>query len=134
LFLFLWQGLDVKRHNYDLAMADLHADVRITVTDYNNMRTLVHDDITNVSLRQFLNTPRPDWSRVRWINVQVGAAVARSAIQALGAALSARDSDVCSFRTMMPLKLTLPLVWTIPACHNVCTESDAYHLPRLCSQ
>eukprot|EP00775_Hariotina_reticulata_P002620 gene2620-2921_t len=63
-------GLDVKRHNYDLAMAGLHADVRITVIDYNNIRTMVHDNITNVSLQQFLNRPRPEWSKVRWINVQ----------------------------------------------------------------
>lgn len=33
-------------------------------------------DISNAELKDVLRQPRPEWSRVRWVNVQVGAGLA----------------------------------------------------------
>ncbi|KAF6265675.1 cora-like Mg2+ transporter protein-domain-containing protein [Scenedesmus sp. NREL 46B-D3] len=65
------QGLDVKRHNYDSWMGPLlHTTVNVTVTDFDKDQVRVMADISNAELKDVLRQPRPEWSRVRWVNVQ----------------------------------------------------------------
>ncbi|BFZ53699.1 hypothetical protein PYCC9005_000729 [Savitreella phatthalungensis] len=48
---------------------DIHQECNITVTDYCTSRYEVHGPFDNEQFLQFMNIPQPDWSSVRWINV-----------------------------------------------------------------
>eukprot|EP00775_Hariotina_reticulata_P012011 gene12011-12155_t len=66
----LTQGLDLRRHSYDQLLEHLNAPAAITITDYNSKQSQVMRDVDNKSLADALSQPRPEWSKVRWVNVQ----------------------------------------------------------------
>uniref|UniRef100_A0A7S3QLE5 Magnesium transporter n=2 Tax=Dunaliella tertiolecta TaxID=3047 RepID=A0A7S3QLE5_DUNTE len=65
------QGIDFKRKHdeADLLHAALRAQCKITCVDYNASQVALREGITNETLQEFLDAPRPSWSRVRWINI-----------------------------------------------------------------
>eukprot|EP00798_Chlamydomonas_sp_ICE-L_P016298 gene16298-22486_t len=67
------QGIDVKRGDVELdrkMASHLHACVNITVVDYCQSQVKVHPDFGNDGLKTFFEEPRPEWAKVRWINIE----------------------------------------------------------------
>lgn len=58
----------------------LDADCQVTVVDFSQDRIAVHE-LDNTQLVKFLDTPKPDWVKCRWINVN---GLSWDVIQALG--------------------------------------------------
>ena len=44
--------------------------MRITVVDYSAEQAKLYTPMGNEALPLFLSLPRPEWSKVRWINLQ----------------------------------------------------------------
>lgn len=57
-------GVDVN--NLEL---DIHHQCQITVTDYCKSRYHIHGPFGNDAFLQFMDLPKPEWSKIRWINV-----------------------------------------------------------------
>ena len=64
------QGIDVKRHSWDHLTHKIRANVRITVVDYSATQAKLYAPMGNDALPLFLSVPRPEWAKVRWINLQ----------------------------------------------------------------
>lgn len=47
---------------------DLYEYCGITVVDFNDDR-IIQTELDNANLQNFLDEPRPEWAKVRWINV-----------------------------------------------------------------
>ena len=59
-------GVDVQ--NDKTVRLDLVAECAITVVDYNQEKINV-TELVNATLPSFLDQERPEWSKVRWINI-----------------------------------------------------------------
>lgn len=57
-------GVDVN--NLEL---DIYHDCQILVVDYCKERYLVHGPFGNEDFLRFMDSPKPEWSKIRWINV-----------------------------------------------------------------
>ncbi|KAI8818772.1 uncharacterized protein EV422DRAFT_601619 [Fimicolochytrium jonesii] len=61
-------GVDVKRPNPTLE-AIFKSDAAIRVVDYSASRYVYHD-LSRFTLAEFLQSPRPAWVKVRWIDIR----------------------------------------------------------------
>ncbi|KAI9591035.1 hypothetical protein BDF19DRAFT_456664 [Syncephalis fuscata] len=62
-------GVDVRRFEAEVQENSL-ANCKITVVDYSKDKLEVSPTLNNDTFEAFLQKPRADWSKVRWINVE----------------------------------------------------------------
>lgn len=62
-------GIDLSR-SYNKTFEKLISQVTVTCTDYSADKVVVKEGLDNSNLAAFLEVPRPEFSKVRWLNVQ----------------------------------------------------------------
>ncbi|GBF99998.1 hypothetical protein Rsub_12725 [Raphidocelis subcapitata] len=64
-------GLDVTRDavEYEKAYGHIKARASISLTDYSRDKVDIVEGASNAMLPMLLDRPRPEWSRVRWLNI-----------------------------------------------------------------
>lgn len=72
-------GVDTSKPNHGHVMG-LHAECQVTVVDFSQDDIATHE-LDNKQLAKFLDKPKPDWVKCRWINVN---GLSWDVIQALG--------------------------------------------------
>ncbi|CAG8545861.1 8089_t:CDS:10 [Paraglomus occultum] len=58
-------GVDVNSMDFN----DIDAKCRIFCADFSKSKYAIDENLTNSTIKSFLKKKRPDWSKVRWINV-----------------------------------------------------------------
>lgn len=85
-------GLDTNADYPTLRAIPKETD--ITVVDYSPDQFECHESINNDSLAAFLERPRPEWSKVRWFNVN---GLSWDVIQQICTVYSNYSSSICIF-------------------------------------